>query len=592
MKTQSWTRFTSVCVIFSVIGGSVGIQMVRIQNISGAQAIMEQSEAYMGITQTVYPDRGNIYDAQGRLLAGNETIYEVGLDLAGVTQPESVAAAASSVLGLDYAQVLGYTEMTPGNGNPYYIVLDGFVDKDKIEQLKIIQNEYKTREIGRNEIRPNLDGLMWTAHNKRSYPEGDLASNVLGFYSFLDRSDGIGYFGVEETYNNLLSGTPEQVYTAYDPQEIQSVEDVPPGASLVLTIDREIQAMTENVLAEAVEWSGSEAGTIIISNPEDGSILAMATTPRLDPNEYWNYGEIFPNPTPYNRAISQSYEPGSVFKVITMASALDAGAVTPDTVFTDTGSFLIGGTTITNWNYGAWGEQNMTGCLQHSLNVCLSWIASELGADQFYTYLKNFGFDRNTGIDLGGEVHWPLKVPGDSQWYEVDLATNSFGQGISVTPIQMVMAIGAVANEGKMMAPHVIKSMIIDGHQYEINPVVVGNPIKAETAETLTEMLVNSLEQESSIALVEGYQVAGKTGTAEIPTEFGYTSSVTNASFVGWGPAEDPKFLVYIWFEKPEISIWGSEVAAPIFSEIVQNLVVLMDIPPDQVRLNASIEAE
>lgn len=592
MKAQSWTRFTSVCVIFSVIGGSVGIQMVRIQNISGAQAIMEQSEAYMGITQTVYPDRGNIYDAQGRLLAGNETIYEVGLDLASVTQPESVAAAASSVLGLDYAQVLGYTEMTPGNGNPYYIVLDGFVDKDKIEQLKIIQNEYKTREIGRNEIRPNLDGLMWTAHNKRSYPEGDLASNVLGFYSFLDRSDGIGYFGVEETYNDLLSGTPEQVYTAYDPQEIQSVEDVPPGASLVLTIDREIQAMTEDVLAEAVEWSGSEAGTIIISNPEDGSILAMATTPRLDPNEYWNYGEIFPNPTPYNRAISQSYEPGSVFKVITMASALDAGAVTPDTVFTDTGSFLIGGTTITNWNYGAWGEQNMTGCLQHSLNVCLSWIASELGADQFYTYLKNFGFDRNTGIDLGGEVHWPLKVPGDSQWYEVDLATNSFGQGISVTPIQMVMAIGAVANEGKMMAPHVIKSMIIDGHQYEINPVVVGNPIKAETAETLTEMLVNSLEQESSVALVEGYQVAGKTGTAEIPTEFGYTSSVTNASFVGWGPAEDPKFLVYIWFEKPEISIWGSEVAAPIFSEIVQNLVVLMDIPPDQVRLNASIEAE
>ncbi|MFZ3151996.1 MAG: penicillin-binding protein 2 [Anaerolineaceae bacterium] len=592
MKAQLWTRFTSVCVIFSVIGGSVGIQMVRIQNISGAQAIMEQSEAYMGITQTVYPDRGNIYDAQGRLLAGNETIYEVGLDLASITQPESVAAAASSVLGLDYAQILGYTEMTPGDGNPYYIVLDGFVDKDKVEQLKIIQNEYKTREIGRNEIRPNLDGLMWTAHNKRSYPEGDLASNVLGFYSFLDRSDGIGYFGVEETYNDLLSGTPEQVYTAYDPQEIQSVEDVPPGASLVLTIDREIQAMTEDVLAEAVEWSGSEAGTIIISNPEDGSILAMATTPRLDPNEYWNYGEIFPNPTPYNRAISQSYEPGSVFKVITMASALDAGAVTPDTVFTDTGSFLIGGTTITNWNYGAWGEQDMTGCLQHSLNVCLSWIASELGADQFYTYLKNFGFDRNTGIDLGGEVHWPLKVPGDSQWYEVDLATNSFGQGISVTPIQMVMAIGAVANEGKMMAPHVIKSMIIDGHQYEINPVVVGNPIKAETAETLTEMLVTSLEQESSIALVEGYQVAGKTGTAEIPTEFGYTSSVTNASFVGWGPAEDPKFLVYIWFEKPEISIWGSEVAAPIFSEIVQNLVVLMDIPPDQVRLNASIEAE
>jgi cell division protein FtsI (penicillin-binding protein 3) len=153
----------------------------------------------------------------------------------------------------------------------------------------------------------------------------------------------------------------------------------------------------------------------------------------------------------------------------------------------------------------------------------------------FYTYLKNFGFDRNTGIDLGGESHWPLKLPGDNQWYEVDLATNSFGQGISVTPIQMAMAIGAVANEGRMMAPHVVKAIIIDGQQYEINPVIVGNPIKAETAETLTRMLVTSLEEESSVALVEGYSVAGKTGTAEIPTPFGYTSSVTNTSFVGWG---------------------------------------------------------
>ena len=271
-----------------------------------------------------------------------------------------------------------------------------------------------------------------------------------------------------------------------------------------------------------------------------------------------------------------------------MAAALDAGAVTPETVFHDTGSIMVGGTTITNWNYGAWGDQDMTGCMQHSLNVCLSWIAMQLGADRFYSYLKNFGLDRNTGIDLGGEVHFPLKVPGDNQWYEVDLATNSFGQGISLTPIQMVMAIGSVANEGKMMAPHVVKSMIIDGRQYEVNPVIVGTPLKPETATTLTSMLVTSLEEESSVALVEGYSVAGKTGTAEIPTEFGYTSSVTNTSFVGWGPAEDPKFLVYIWLEKPTISIWGSEVAAPVFSDVVKNLVVLMDIPPDNIRLQSA----
>ena len=451
-----------------------------------------------------------------------------------------------------------------------------------------INQEYEDRKVGRNETKPSLSGLIWTAQNKRSYPEGDLASNIIGFYSFLDKTEGKGYFGVEEAYNDLLAGTPKQVFKNYDPVEIPTTETVSPGASLVLTIDRDIQAMTENVLSEAIDWSGAEAGTILVYNPEDGSVLAMATTPRLDPNEYWKYSEIFPNPTPYNRAISKSYEPGSVFKVLTMAAALDAGAVTPETVFHDTGSIMVGGTTITNWNYGAWGDQDMTGCMQHSLNVCLSWIAMQLGADRFYSYLKNFGLDRNTGIDLGGEVHFPLKVPGDNQWYEVDLATNSFGQGISLTPIQMVMAIGSVANEGKMMAPHVVKSMIIDGRQYEVNPVIVGTPLKPETATTLTSMLVTSLEEESSVALVEGYSVAGKTGTAEIPTEFGYTSSVTNTSFVGWGPAEDPKFLVYIWLEKPTISIWGSEVAAPVFSDIVKNLVVLMDIPPDNIRLQSA----
>ena len=275
-----------------------------------------------------------------------------------------------------------------------------------------------------------------------------------------------------------------------------------------------------------------------------------------------------------------------------MASALDAGAVTPETVFTDTGQILVGGSYIYNWNSGAWGDVDMTGCMQHSLNVCLAWIATQLGPDKFYSYMRAFGLDRNTGIDLGGENHWPLKVPGDSQWYEVDLATNSFGQGISVTPVQMVMAIGAVANEGKMMAPHVVKAMIIDGKQYDIDPVVVGTPIKAETAETLTQMLVNSLEEESSNALVEGYTVAGKTGTAEIPTQFGYTSAVTNTSFVGWGPAEDPKFLVYVWLEKPTISIWGSEVAAPVFSKLVSKLVVLLDIPPDDVRLGLKADGQ
>ncbi|HSN94985.1 MAG TPA: penicillin-binding protein 2, partial [Anaerolineaceae bacterium] len=456
--------------------------------------------------------------------------------------------------------------------------------KDDIRQLEIIEQDYKTRDLAKGEIRPRLDGLMWTPHNKRSYPEGDLASNILGFYSYLDRTKGEGFFGVEENYNQLLAGTPKAVYTEFDPQKVQNLLEVPPGADLVLTINKEIQAMVEKQLDDAIRWSESKSGTILVYNPKNGEVLAMATTPRLDPNQYWNYASVFPGTTPFNRAISQTYESGSVFKVITMASALDAGAVTPETTFVDTGGYDIGGYTINNWDYGAWGLQDMTGCMQHSLNVCLTWIAVQLGADRFYDYIKAFGFDRITGIDLAGEQHWPVKLPGDNQWYEVDLATNSFGQGISVTPIQMAMAIGAVANEGKMYAPHLVKSLIIDGKQMDIKPVLVGNPIKAETAHTLTNMLVNSLENEASDALVEGYALAGKTGTGSIPTEFGYTLSETNASFVGWGPADDPQFLVYIWLERPGISQWASLVAAPVFSKTVSNLVVLMGIPPDAIR--------
>nr|AGU01692.1 penicillin-binding protein [uncultured bacterium] len=585
-------RFWLICIAFTLVFAAVGVQMVRIQRIPGAQEILNQSQYYQGVTQTIYPERGNIYDNHGSLLAGNETIYEVGIDLASVSQPETVAAVAASVLGMDYLEVLTYAQMTPGGDNPVYVTLNGFVSKEKVAQLEIIRDEYANRVLKNGETRPHLDGLMWTPHDKRSYPEGTLAANVLGFYGFLDRTQGVGYYGVEETYNTLLAGTPKKVYTAYDPQKISDLEEIPPGASLILTIDREIQVMTEQVLDDALHDTGAESGVIVISNPKDGSIIAMANTPRLDPNEYWKYLDTFTSSTPFNRAVSETYEPGSVFKVITLAAALDAGAIKPETVFDDQGVILVGGSPVYNWDRGAWGEQDMTGCMQHSLNVCLAWMATQLGPDRFYSYLRAFGFDRITGVDLGSESNWPLAMPGDPDWWEANLGTNAFGQGISVTPIQMVMATGALANEGKMMAPHVVKGMIIDGKQYDVKPVVVGNPVSRETANTVTSMLTNSLVEEASTALVDGYTVAGKTGTAEIPTPYGYTSGETNASFVGWGPSDDPEFLVYIWLEKPTSSIWASEVVSPIFSKLVSKLVILMEIPPDAVRLNAVDPAE
>jgi cell division protein FtsI/penicillin-binding protein 2 len=226
----------------------------------------------------------------------------------------------------------------------------------------------------------------------------------------------------------------------------------------------------------------------------------------------------------------------------------------------------------------------MLGCMQHSLNVCLAWIATELGTEDFYRYMQVFGIGRLTGIDLAGEVTGRLKAPGDGDWYPADLGTNSFGQGVAATPIQMAAAVSAVANQGKLMAPQIVHSVVNEGHQHDIEQRVVGMPIKPETARTLTEMLARSLEVESSNALVTGYRVAGKTGTAEIPTPFGYTTNATNASFVGWGPVDDPRFLIYVWLEKPASSPWGSEVAAPLFQRAVEKLVVLINLPPDDIR--------
>ena len=229
---------------------------------------------------------------------------------------------------------------------------------------------------------------------------------------------------------------------------------------MILTIDRTIQAELEEIVESAIKDTGSESATILVMNPETGDILGAATSQRLDLNEFWRYDEIFEDSTPFNRAVSETYEPGSVYKVLTMAAALDGGAVKPKTSFLDTGSIEVGGTIIRNWNSGAWGPQDMLGCMQHSLNVCLAWVATELGANKFYQYMQDFGIGHITGVDLAGESPGHLKLPGDGDWYEADLGTNSFGQGVAVTPIQMVMAVSALANDGQMVFPRIVLSMI------------------------------------------------------------------------------------------------------------------------------------
>ena len=580
MREPLW-RYNLIKSLLFVLPILIVLQMVRIKvNPRQVEKIIAEGKTFSGEYQTVTPARGQIYDRWGHQLAGNKTAYEVGIELRRVRNPETIAQTLNLVLDIDYVEALGVASLEPSETAVYRVVASN-VTQEKVDQLDLLikqMNElYGSR---RDKNAPSLNGLLFKPHLQRTYPEKELASNILGFVN----REGVGFYGVEEKYNDLLAGDESTIWVSLDPSRVQELPEIPEGASLVLTIDRAIQRSMENVIDSAIKESGSESGTIVVIDPKTGELIAMATTPRLNINEYWKYGQIFTDETPYNKGVSQAYETGSVYKVFTMASALDNGAVTPETTFLDTGVFEIGGTRIYNWNMGAWGPQNMQGCLQHSLNVCLAWVAKELGPKDFYAYMQAFGIGHLTGIDLAGEVPGRLKIPGDEDWYDADLGTNAFGQGVSATPLQMAAGIAALANDGKMMAPHIVRSVVNDGYQHDIEKRIVGMPIKAETAVLMTKLLARSLETESSDALVTGYRLAGKTGTAEIPTPFGYTTNETNASFVGWGPIDDPQFLVYVWLERPQSSPWGSVVAAPVFREAVEELVVLMDLPPDDIR--------
>jgi len=577
MRQQFQWRSLLLSGIFGIVSVAIIFQMIRIQTSPQAVSLRDQGDMYLGEYQTIYPPRGEIFDRKGHLLAGNQTVYEVGVNLGELRNPQTIALALNVSLGMDAAQII--TALTKAPANQSYVYLKDYVPADKAAELENLKSQFAAQNTG-GENAPSLAGLTFKPHLARSYPENDLASNVLGFVSREDR----GYYGVEEKYNDLLAGTPKLVWIPSDPNLAEQMPEVPGGSSLILTIDREIQATIENILDSTLVSSGAVNGTIVVMDPKTGEILAMTSSPRLNLNEFWKFNDTYPNGAEFNRAISTQYEPGSVFKVMTMASALDTGTVAPTTTFFDPGYYEIGGAYIHNWDGGAWGEQDMVGCLQHSLNVCLSWVADQEGNNNFYSYMQRFGLGHPTGIDLAGEASGRLKLPGDDDWYQVDLGTNSFGQGVAVTPIQMVMAASAVANDGRMVVPHVVKSIITNGRQYNTPTQIAGTPISAQTARTLSEMLAQSLERGEGVVKVPGYRLVGKTGTAQIPGPGGYLDNVTNASFVGWGPINNPQFLVYIWLEKPQSSSWASQVAAPVFQRIVERLVVLMDIPPDSMR--------
>lgn len=586
MKEEHTLRFYFLGIIMSMLPVAILFRLVFIQISPEYRKIFEGAlDGGLFEPRKITSTRGSIYDAKGQLLAGNQRTFEVGVALNQVRDKDTIANTLSLILDKSVDQIIYRIDEAERESYPY-VVIDDFVSQEKVDKINEWIDKFEASEDLK--VQSSLNGLYLTKHLKRTYPNFTLGGNILGFVGWRDGvQEQSGIHGIEGYYQEFLSGISEVRRIPRKPTDARDMNLSPEGASLVLTIVREIQAMAEEVLADELRSNGADSGTILIMNPKTGEILAIATTPSLDPNRYWDFLEDFPEDVPFNRAISQPFEPGSTYKVLTVAAALDSGAVTQDFSYEDKGVLEYAGIYIYNWDRGGWGRQGLLGCLQHSLNVCMATLATQyLGPETFYQYMRSFGIGQATGIDLQGEVSGVLKTPYKGSWYPGDLATNSFGQSLTTTPIQLVRAVSAIANHGQMMVPHVVKSIAQNGYQRDVEIRTAGIPIRPETADYLNELLAQSLEQEASDALVPGYRVAGKTGTAQIPDKKlgGYHPYLTNASFIGWGPVDDPQFLVYIWFEKPATSPWGSEVAAPVFPIVVEKLVVLMDIPPDDVR--------
>jgi cell division protein FtsI/penicillin-binding protein 2 len=320
-------------------------------------------------------------------------------------------------------------------------------------------------------------------------------------------------------------------------------------------------------------------------DPKTGALLALASLPTYDPNRFaTTEPSLLADPS-----VSSMWEPGSIFKIITWAAGLDSGAIDPGLTVYDKGKMEVGGRVIENSDRRAHGEVTMMEALAKSLNTVAAYISTTMGKDRFYTYVRRFGFGSLTGVDLASEGPGRLKLPGDEDWFPSELGTNPFGQGIAVTPLQMITAVAAVANEGRLLRPHVVQQFVreneLENEVVNTEPHMVRQAISKEAAETLTAMLVEVVERKATEAQVPGYRIAGKTGTAEIPTAFGYHATDTIVSFVGYAPASDPEFIVLVKLDRPQTSRWAAYTAAPTFRSIAERLFVYLQIPPDDVRL-------
>jgi cell division protein FtsI/penicillin-binding protein 2 len=537
--------------------------------------------------------RGVIVDRDGELLAGDRFFYRIVADPANIQLEQDRLAVANQLQELIGAPANETHAKLFNNVTSRYVELAKQVSLAVSQQVE----RYKASAVSENGASP-WQHIYIVPAPTRYYPQGGLASHLLGFV----QANGTGVYGLEGYYDSFLSPHSGIGLLARTSNTLMDLAPdlrrfVPSmgGKDLVLTLDSGVQWIIEEELQKAIAQYRAKGGSIVVMEPHSGAILGTTSWPAYDPNNYGRQPDfsLFVDP-----AISLLYEPGSIFKVVTFAAALDTAIIAPTTMYTDSGSVTVGQRLIFNSNRVGYGLVSATDALARSLNVVTAQIAVQLGSENFYRYVDRFGFDQLTEVDLAGEVPGLVKSPGDPLWSLSDLGTNSFGQGLAVTPLEMLNAVAAIANGGFLMRPHIVQARVEGEQVLYTRPTVIRPVIKPETARVLTEMMVETVRTGNEAAGIAGYRIAGKSGTAQIPGEGGYLQDATIVSFIGFAPADDPRFVVLIKLDQPDpnISIWATHTAAPVFAQVTRRMFDFMNVPPDAIRLGperlAEIETE
>jgi len=561
-RPRSNGRFSSLLVVLGVLLLLVAGRLVQVQAIEGS-SYAEKATAQRTKEITLSPVRGLILDRDGQVLAESveaRTIYAVP---SSVTDKQAAAEAIAGVLGGSAEEYLPKLEKDTS-----FVYIKRKVDVEASEALEALE----------------LDGVGFIDDSKRVYPSGTLAAQLLGFVGVDDE----GLSGLELYYDQVLGGQSGLLIAERDTRGrpilggVTQEEPAVDGCDLCLTVDRDIQYQAELALTDAVDRYDAVSGTAIVMDPNDGSILAMATAPSFDPNGYSSFEQSHYR----NRAVVDMYEPGSTVKSFTAAAVIESGLFGPDSTFTLAPTLKIGGYTIHESHERKTVDWSLTDIVTNSSNVGAATLGIALGNERLYESLTDFGFGTKTGVDYPGEAGGVLASPG--QWSASSIATISFGQGIAVTPLQLARALAVVANGGTLVTPHLLAG--VTGEASVTVDVPAEWPatrvLSAETAAVMREVLIDVVnEGTGAAAAVEGYEVAGKTGTAQkarTDGRSGYAPGKYIGSFSGFLPADDPQVLIVVVIDEPSGAYYGGTVAAPAFSRIASFCMEHLSIAPGE----------